>query len=122
MEAAIPCTNQDVVLIFSTVTGWRDGRYMQVADARKVYHGKVHDIDASSIQITTATSMCAVVDLHRLGKLPSKGFVRQEDVVLADFMENEFGEPYCLRQQACEHQSRQLKDNHFKFIAEESLG
>lgn len=94
MEAAIPCTNQDVVLIFSTVTGWRDGRYMQVADARKVYHGKVHDIDASSIQITTATSMCAVVDLHRLGKLPNKGFVRQEDVVLADFMENEFGEPY----------------------------
>lgn len=94
MEAAIPCTNQDVVLIFSTVTGWRNGRYEQVADAKKVYHGKVHGIESSSIQITTATSMCAVVDLHRLGKLPSKGFVRQEDVLLADFMNNEFGEPY----------------------------
>ena len=94
MEDAIPCTNQDVVLIFSTVTGWRNGRFEQVADARKVYHGKVHGLEASSIQITTATSMCCVVDLHRLGKLPSKGFVRQEDVSLKDFEANPFGEPY----------------------------
>ncbi|QDT67853.1 Lysine 6-dehydrogenase [Planctomycetes bacterium MalM25] len=94
MEAAIPCTNQDVVLIFSTVTGWKGDRYEQVADARKVYHGEVHDLEASSIQITTATSMCCVVDLHRLGKLPKKGFVRQEDVKLSDFEANEFGEPY----------------------------
>jgi saccharopine dehydrogenase-like NADP-dependent oxidoreductase len=94
MEAAIPCTNQDVVLIFSTVTGWRNGRFEQVADARKVYHGQVHGIEASSIQITTATSICAVLDLHRLGKLPGSGFVRQEDVKLADFLANEFGKPY----------------------------
>ncbi|MEN0110848.1 MAG: saccharopine dehydrogenase NADP-binding domain-containing protein [Planctomycetota bacterium] len=94
MEASIPCTNQDVVLVFSTVTGWRDGRYEQVADARKVYHGEVHGLDASSIQITTATSLCAVVDLHRQGQLPARGFVRQEDVKLADFEANEFGAPY----------------------------
>lgn len=94
LEAAIPCTNQDVILIFSTVTGWRNGKYEQVADARKVYHGDVHGLDASSIQITTATSMCCVVDLLRLGKLPEKGFVRQEDVTLADFEANEFGAPY----------------------------
>jgi saccharopine dehydrogenase-like NADP-dependent oxidoreductase len=94
MEAAIPCTNQDVVLIFSTVTGWRNGRFEQVADARKVYHGQVHGIEASSIQITTATSICAVVDLHRQGKLPRTGFVRQEDVSLTDFLANEFGKPY----------------------------
>lgn len=94
LEDAIPCTNQDVVLVFSTVTGWRKGRFEQVADARKVYHGKVHGLEASSIQITTATSMCCVVDLHRQGKLPSKGFVRQEDVSLHDFEENRFGEPY----------------------------
>lgn len=94
MEEAIPCTNQDVVLIFSTVTGWRNGRFEQVADARKVYHGDVHGVEASSIQITTATSMCCVIDLHRQGKLPTKGFVRQEDVTLKEFEANEFGEPY----------------------------
>jgi saccharopine dehydrogenase-like NADP-dependent oxidoreductase len=94
LEAAVPCTNQDVVLAFCTVTGWRDGRYEQLADARKVYHGNIHGQPASSIQITTATSLCAVVDLHVAGKLPSRGFVRQEDVSLTDFLENPFGKPY----------------------------
>lgn len=94
LEAAIPCTHQDVVLTFCTVTGWREGKYEQIADARKIYHGKLHGEPASSIQITTATSICAVLDLHLQGKLPSKGFVRQEDVPLAEFLANEFGKPY----------------------------
>ena len=94
LEAAVPCTHQDVVLTFCTVTGWRDGRYEQIADARKVYHGEIHGLPASSIQITTATSLCAVLDLHTMDKLPERGFVRQEDVALGDFLGNEFGEPY----------------------------
>jgi saccharopine dehydrogenase-like NADP-dependent oxidoreductase len=49
---------------------------------------------SSSIQITTATSVCAVVDLFRTGKLPTKGFLRQEDVSLRDFLDNQFGTPY----------------------------
>lgn len=94
MEEAIPCTHRDVVLIFSTVTGWRKNRFEQVSCVRKVYHGEVHGLDSSSIQITTASSACVVVDLHFDGKLPSKGFVRQEDVKLSDFESNEFGQPY----------------------------
>jgi hypothetical protein len=34
------------------------------------------------------------VDLQRAGKLPGKGFVKQEDVPLADFLENRFGKHY----------------------------
>ncbi len=99
LEEAVPCTNQDVVLAFCTVTGWREGRYEQVADARKVYHGDIHGLPASSIQITTATSICAMVDLWRQGKFPERGFVRQEDVRLADFLANPFGQPYAGAQQ-----------------------
>ena len=94
LEAAVPCTHQDVVLVFSTVTGWVNGEYQQLADARKIYHGEIHGLTASSIQITTATSLCAVVDLWREGRLPERGFVRQEDVKLADFLANRFGTPY----------------------------
>ncbi|MEQ8210067.1 MAG: saccharopine dehydrogenase C-terminal domain-containing protein [Lacipirellulaceae bacterium] len=94
LEQAVPLTNQDVVLTFCTVTGWRDGHYEQVADARKIYHGELCGKPASSIQITTATSLCAVLDLHVNGQLPKSGFVRQEDVKLADFLDNEFGKPY----------------------------
>lgn len=99
LESAVPCTNQDVVLVFSTVTGWKDGEYRQVADARKVYHGDIHGLAASSIQITTATSVCAVVDIWRERKLPDQGFVRQEDVKLADFLANRFGAPYAAATQ-----------------------
>lgn len=99
LEEAVPLTNQDVVLTFCTVTGWRDGHYEQVADARKIYHGELCGKPASSIQITTATSLCAVLDLHVNGQLPKNGFVRQEDVKLSDFLDNEFGKPYEEAQQ-----------------------
>ncbi len=99
LESAVPCTHQDVVLVFSTVTGWKNGEYQQLSDARKIYHGAIHGLTASSIQITTATSLCAVVDLWREGKLPARGFVRQEDVALTDFLVNRFGAPYEKAQQ-----------------------
>lgn len=94
LEAAVPCTHQDVVLAFCTATGWRDGQYEQIAEAKKVYHGEIHGQPASSIQITTAAAICAAVDLHFAGKLPKQGFVRQEDVAYDDFLKNEFGRPY----------------------------
>ena len=94
LENAVPMTPQDVVLIFCTVMGWKDGRFMQLTDARKIYHGDFLGQNASAIQITTAASLCAVVDLHAQGKLPDKGFVRQEQVELNDFLANRFGKAY----------------------------
>jgi saccharopine dehydrogenase-like NADP-dependent oxidoreductase len=91
LEHAIPMTPQDVVLVFCTATGTKDGRFVQHTDARKVYHGEFRGIDMSAIQVTTAASMCAVVDLHREGNLPTSGFVRQEQVHLTDFLANRFG-------------------------------
>lgn len=98
MEDAVPHTTQDVVLAFCTVAGWRDGRFEQIADARKVYHGQIAGQPASSIQITTAASLCAVVDLHSQGRLAREGFVRQEDVSLNEFLENPFAKPYAAAQ------------------------
>ena len=91
LENAIPMTPQDVVLIFCTVTGEKDGRLVQLTDARKVYAGDFRGHACSAIQITTAAIICALLDLHRSGRLPTRGFVRQEDVVLADFLSNRFG-------------------------------
>ncbi|WP_428940456.1 saccharopine dehydrogenase family protein [Fontivita pretiosa] len=94
LENAIPVTPQDVVLIFCTVTGWRGGHLTQITDARKIYHGEFFGERCSAIQITTAASLCAVVDLHVSGKLPKQGFVRQEQVNLRDFLSNRFGRCY----------------------------
>ena len=85
---------QDVVLIFCTVSGWREGRLIQVTDARKIYAGECFGGRYSAIQITTAGSLCAVLDLHTQGKLPTRGFLRQEEVRLDDFLANRFGACY----------------------------
>ena len=94
LEHAVPVTLQDVVLIFVTVTGWKDGLFTQVTDARKVYHAEIFGEPWSGIQITTAAGICTVLDLHHSGKLPKSGFVRQEHVGLDVFLNNRFGKYY----------------------------
>ncbi len=94
LEQAIPITFQDVVVIFCTVTGQRNHQLVQVSDARKIYSSTIDDEAWSAIQVTTASSACAVLDLMREGKLPCEGFVRQEQIDLKDFLANRFGKHY----------------------------
>ncbi len=94
LESAVPMTPQDVVLVFCTVSGWKNGYLTQITDARKVYHRELFGERWSAIQITTAAGLCALVDLHAAGKLPRRGFVRQEQVSLTDFLANRFGQHY----------------------------
>jgi len=94
LENALPRTLQDVVVVFCTATGKRDGQMVQLWDARKVYHQTHGDEVWSAIQITTAAAICAVVDLHFKGSLPNAGFVRQEQVIFEDFLANRFGQNY----------------------------
>jgi len=94
LENAVPATMQDVVVIFVTVSGWREGRLMQETYARKIYSQVLAGRMRSAIQVTTASSACAMVDLLALGQLPQSGFVRQEDVALDRFLSNRFGSVY----------------------------
>jgi len=94
LETAIPITYQDVVLIFVTVSGWRDGLLTQESYAKKIYAQDVGGKLMSAIQVTTACGMCAMCDLLVEGRLPQKGFVRQEECRLSDFLANRFGKYY----------------------------
>ncbi len=94
LEASIPVTNQDVVLVFVTVSGTRGGRLMQESYAKKVYSRTLDGRLFSAIQITTAAGICAMVDLMREGALPRRGFVRQEEADLVRFLANRFGRHY----------------------------
>ena len=77
-----------------TVTGWRQGSLTQETFVRQVYASRVNGKLLSAIQLTTAAGICAMVDLHREGRLPQAGFVRQEQASLADFLANRFGRHY----------------------------
>lgn len=94
LEQAVPVTFQDVVVTFCTVTGTRRGQFVQLTDARKIYSQELEGEMWSAIQITTAASVCAVLDLHCAGALPAAGFVRQEQLPLPQFLQNRFGRYY----------------------------
>jgi len=94
LEQSLPATMQDVVIVFVTVAGQRDGRLLQDTYARKIYSHVMAGKMRSAIQITTASSLCAMLDLLAAGDLPQHGFVRQEEVPLAAFLGNRFGQVY----------------------------
>jgi saccharopine dehydrogenase-like NADP-dependent oxidoreductase len=94
LENSLPATMQDVVIVFVTVSGLKGGHLVQETFAHKVYAQVFAGRMLSAIQITTAASLCAVLDLLAAGKLPTKGFVRQEEIALADFLGNRFGRVY----------------------------
>jgi len=94
LENAVPATLQDVVIVFVTVSGRKDGRLIQESYANKIYAKTVGGIMRSAIQITTAAGICTALDLLAEGALPSKGFVRQEDIPLERFLQNRFGRAY----------------------------
>jgi saccharopine dehydrogenase-like NADP-dependent oxidoreductase len=93
-ENSLPTTMQDVVVIFVTVCGWKDDRYVQETYASKVYAGVVAGRKMSAIQITTAAGITTILDLLAQGKLKARGSVRQEEISLADFLGNRFGQVY----------------------------
>ncbi len=101
LRKSMPATMQDVVLVFVTVSGMKNGNLVQEVFARKIFAEREEPHPLSAIQITTAAGMCAAVDLFREGKLPQRGFVRQEAVELPDFLANRFGKAY--------QQSRQVE-------------
>jgi saccharopine dehydrogenase-like NADP-dependent oxidoreductase len=94
MRRSVPATMQDVVLVFVTVSGLRDGKLVQEVFTRKIFatHNGGHSV--SAIQITTAAGICTAVDLFREKKLPSSGFIRQEQISLDAFLGNHFGRAY----------------------------
>lgn len=93
-EHSIPYTQQDVVVIFVSVTGWKDGKYAQETFATRINPKVVAGMTMTAIQLTTAAGICAAMELMRAGKLPNSGFVSQEAVKLDNFLANRFGGLY----------------------------
>ena len=73
LEESVPMTHQDVVLVFVTVSGMREGRLTQESYAKKIYSKTIGGKLYSAIQVTTAAGICAMVDMMRDGTLPPAG-------------------------------------------------
>lgn len=100
LENSVPVTLQDVVIVFVTVSGIRDGQLMQETYANKIYAAPLGGRVRSAIQITTAGGICAVLDMLSAGHLPQSGLIKQEDIKLQPFLANRFGRVYATADEA----------------------
>ena len=91
LEHAVPQTLQDVVLIYASVTGRRRRELFEDTYVKKVYPQTIASRLWSAIQVTTASSLCSVVDLVLNNPGADKGFVTQETFPLANVLGNRFG-------------------------------
>ncbi len=100
LEQSVPATMQDVVIVFVTVSGLKNGHLVQETYANKIYAREMNGQMVSGIQITTASAICAVLDMLSSGRLAAKGFVRQEEIGLGEFLANRFGSAYASAETA----------------------
>ncbi|HET9843880.1 MAG TPA: saccharopine dehydrogenase C-terminal domain-containing protein [Gammaproteobacteria bacterium] len=92
LENALGKTKQDVVIIYVAVKGIQNEELMEETFVKKIYPQKIAGKMWSAIQVTTASSLCAVVD--KITQESPKGLVLQESIPLAAITDNRFGQCY----------------------------
>ena len=91
MEKALPTTLNDMVILYVSITGSKDGRYIEANHTQRFYSKAIENVHCSAIQLTTTTSLCSVIDLVLNNPGQYQGWVKQEDFKLEDIINNRFG-------------------------------
>ncbi|MEG9884826.1 MAG: saccharopine dehydrogenase C-terminal domain-containing protein [Hyphomicrobiales bacterium] len=88
---AKPPVEDDVVYVHVSAEGWIDGQIARKEFVRAYYPIEIAGIRRTAIAWTTSAAAAAVIEMVRDGKLPAKGFLKQETIVLEDFLETRTG-------------------------------
>lgn len=91
IESVLPKTAQDVALIYVAITGIKNQQLINESYVNKIYPKKFLNRQWAAIQITTASALCAVVDIVVNNVDKYHGLVLQEQFALPDFLHNRFG-------------------------------
>jgi len=94
LEHAVPHSRDDVVILFAAASGLRHGRFEQETCLARIYGGMLRGKARTGIELSTAAGVVGVLELLQQGKLPARGFVRQEQVALRDFLSTKVGHHY----------------------------
>jgi len=94
LENALPRTSQDVVLIYVVAIGKKNQQYYEKNYVRKFYPQTIGDMQWSAIQVTTASALCAVLDMVMQDSSHYQGLVHQERFAFNEFIKNRFGKCY----------------------------
>ena len=91
LESAVPTTRQDLVVVLVSVIGKKNGLLTQQTFTKTVRHKELFGRHWSAIQLITASSAASVADLILKGKMPHKGYVRQEEIDFKQFCSTPYG-------------------------------
>lgn len=91
LENAIPKTYQDMVIIYVTVEGIKQGELTEKSFVKKVYPEVICGLEWSAIQVSTAAGVCSVLDLVIGQENEFKGLILQENFFMSDILNNRFG-------------------------------
>ena len=94
LTCAKPPVTEDVVYIHTSVEGWKRGSLSRDEFVRAYYPVEIAGQKRRAISWTTAASVCAVVEMVSDGALPGKGFLKQEEIPLAEFLRTGNGRLY----------------------------
>lgn len=94
LERAMPKTYQDMVVIYVSVEGHLDGDFIEKSYVKKIMPITISGLNWSAIQLCTASSVCAVMDLVLSKTKEYRGLIFQETFALNDFLNNRFGQYY----------------------------
>lgn len=93
-ENAMPKTYQDVVLVYVSVSGKERNQFIEKNYFKKFYPKVIGGHHWSAIQLTTASEVCAVMDIVFSEPKKYAGFVLQEQFSLDEVLNNRFGGYY----------------------------
>jgi len=91
---AKPPVQDDVVYVHAAAEGMVEGRMERREFVRGYRPIEVAGQQRTAIAWTTAGSVVAIIEMVRDGKLPAQGFLKQEDISLADFLSMPTGALY----------------------------
>jgi len=95
---AKPAVNDDVVFVHASVEGWKKERLFRDEFVKGYYPVDINGAIRRAIAWTTAASVCSVVELVADGRLPGRGFLRQETIPLREFLKTKNGRLYAARE------------------------
>lgn len=88
---AKPPVNDDVVYVHAAVEGVLQDKLFRDEFVRRYVPEEIDGRMWRAIAWTTASAACAVIELVAEGRLPAKGFIRQEEIPLDLFLETTNG-------------------------------
>ncbi|MBF0573823.1 MAG: saccharopine dehydrogenase NADP-binding domain-containing protein [Desulfamplus sp.] len=91
---AKPAVNEDVVYVHASAEGLQGSQLFREEFVNAYYPITIDGKQWRAISWTTAASACAIIEMVNSGSLQDRGFIKQEDISLKDFLQTKNGRLY----------------------------